>query len=170
MVSEYDGTKRALKTLRYAENQSFDERNFERHRVDAVAMEQLTASPYVADVYGYCANSALVDYSSHADLYSIFKRGNNPTKDERFNIALDTASTVADMHHFNWDGRATMVHMDIKPAQWILIDGMYKLNDFNLCKFLSWNPERKQYCGSSYGYSGGEVSLAQADFASSNFS
>lgn len=75
MVSEYDGTKRALKTLRYSEKRSFDERHFERHRVDAVVMEQLTASPYVADIYGYCANSALVDYSSHGDLYSIFRGG-----------------------------------------------------------------------------------------------
>jgi serine/threonine protein kinase len=154
-VSEYDGTKSALKTLRYSEKRSFDERHFERHRVDAVAMEQPTASPYVADIYGYCANLALEDYSSHGDLYSIFRRENHPTMDEGFKIALDTASAVADMHHFNSDGRATMVHKDIKPEQWILIDGMFKLNDFNLCKFLSWNPEQKQYCGYSYGYGGG---------------
>jgi Protein kinase domain len=158
-VSEYDGTERALKTLRYSEDRSFDERTLERHRVDAVAMEQLTASPYVADIYGYCANSVLVDYS-YVDLDSIFRRGNQPTHDERFKIALDTASAVADMHHFNSDGRATIAHKDIKTEQWILIDGMYKLNDFNMCKFLTWNPKRKQYCGYSYGYSEGRVSLA----------
>ena len=158
MLSEYDGTTRALKTLRYSKERSFDERTFERHRVDAVAMEQLTASPYVADIYGYCANSALVDYSSHGDLDSIFIRG-KPTKEELFKIALDAASAVADMHHFNSDGRATMAHKDISPDQWILIDGVYKLNDFNLCRFLTWNPEQKQYCGYSYGYSEGEVRL-----------
>jgi hypothetical protein len=159
MVSEYDGTKRALKTLKYVKKRHFDERNFERHRVDAVAMEQLTASPYVADVYGYCADSALVDYSAEADLYEIFEREIPPTKNELFKIAHDAASAVADMHHFNKDGRATIVNLDIKPNQWIHLDGMYKLNDFNLCHFLAWNATSNDYCGTTYGYGGGRVSL-----------
>jgi hypothetical protein len=155
MVSEYDGTRRVLKTLTHLYNRTFDERNFERHRIDAVAMEQLTASRYLADVYGFCANSALVDYSSEADLYYIFEGKNPPSKDELFKIALDTALAVADVHHFSSDGRATMVHMDIKPNQWLKLDGMYKLNDFNLARFTSWNPDRKQYCGTANGYHGG---------------
>ena len=32
-----------------------------------------------------------------------------------------------------------MVHTDIKPHQWILINGEYRLNDFNRNIFLSWN-------------------------------
>jgi hypothetical protein len=158
MVSEYDGTSRVLKTLRYVKKRAFDEENFERHRIDAVAMEQLTASRYLADVYGFCANSALVDYSTEADLYWIFEGKNPPTKDELFKIALETALAVADVHHFSPDGKATMVHMDINPSQWLQLDGMYKLNDFNLARFTSWNPERKQYCGTASGYHGGRVS------------
>jgi hypothetical protein len=162
MVSEHDGTKRALKTLRYVEKRQFDERNFERHRIDAVTMEQLTASPYVADVYGYCAYSALVDYSAEADLYEIFDSEIPPTKGELFKIAHDAASGVADMHRFNANGRATIASMDIKPNQWIHLDGMYKLNDFNLCHFLAWNASSNDYCGTTYGYSEGRVSLVRS--------
>jgi hypothetical protein len=158
MVSEYDGTSRVLKTLRYVKKRAFDEENIERHRIDAVAMEQLTASKYVANVYGFCADSTLVDYSTKENLYKIFDSEIPPTKDELFKIAHDAASAVADVHHFNSDGRATMVHMDIKPSQWIQLDGMYKLNDFNLAQFTSWNQERKQYCGTADGYPGGRVS------------
>jgi hypothetical protein len=170
MISEYDGTKRVLKTLRYSKRRPFDEQNFNRHRIDAVAMEQLTASPYVADIYGYCANSALVDCSTKRDLSYIFKTENPPTKDELFKIALDTALAVADVHHFNSDGRATMVHKDISPRQWIHLDGMYKLNDFNLAKFLSWDTERNQNCGNASGYRGGRVSLALNENVSSDCS
>ena len=170
MISEYDGTKRVLKTLRYAEKRPFDEENFNRHRVDAVAMEQLTASPYVASIYGYCANSALVDYSTEPDLYSIFDVGNPPTKDELFKIAHDTASAVADVHHFNSDGRATIVHLDVKPSQWIQLDGMYKLNDFNLAMLLSWDTKRNEYCGNATGYSGGRVRPAPNENVSSDCS
>ena len=115
------------------------------------------ASPYVASIYGYCANSALVDYSTEPDLYSIFDVENPPTKDELFKIAHDTASAVADVHHFNSDGRATILHLDVQPSHWIHLDGMYKLNDFNLAKFLSWDTKQNQYCGNATGYSRGRV-------------
>ena len=45
----------ALKTLRY-EHRYLD-RNYDRHRRDAMAMERLTASPYIVDIYGHCGNS-----------------------------------------------------------------------------------------------------------------
>ena len=46
-----------LKTLRY--EREFLEEYYELHRRDALAMERLTASPYVLDVYGYCGQSAI---------------------------------------------------------------------------------------------------------------
>ena len=158
MITEFDGTRRVLKTLRYANNRDFDHRNLDRMRRDAVVSEQLTASPYIADIYGYCAQSALVDYSNGQDLDYIFDQKINPTKDELFQIAHDVAQSVADAHHFNKEGRATIVHMDIKPDQWILLDGRYKLNDFNLARFLTWDPVKQQNCDVASGYSGGRVS------------
>ena len=46
-----------LKTLRI-EREFLDE-YFELHRRDAMAMERLTFSPYVLDIYGYCGQSAI---------------------------------------------------------------------------------------------------------------
>jgi hypothetical protein len=35
-------------------------RSIDKTRRDAVAMEQLTQSPYVADIYAYCSVSSVV--------------------------------------------------------------------------------------------------------------
>ena len=159
MTAEYNGTLRVLKTLKYMHKHDFDLDNYERHRRDAVAMEQLTASPYIADIYGHCAQSALVDYSEEASLYHIFDYDEAyPSYEELFQIAYDAVAAVADTHYFNADDRATIAHMDIKPNQFIYLDDRYQLNDYNLAKFLSWNPEKNQYCGHTSGYSAGRVS------------
>lgn len=161
MTAEYNGNKRVLKTLRYIDKRPFDLDNLERHGRDAIAMEQLTHSPYIADIYGHCAQSALVDYSPHVTLYHIFDDEDDdyPTYDELFQISYDAVAAVADCHHFNNDGKATIVHKDIKPNQWIYLNGRYMLNDFNLAKFLTWNPEKKRNCGRATGYSSGRVSV-----------
>jgi hypothetical protein len=56
------------------------------------------------------------------------------------------ARAVADAHHFDSKGRATIVHRDIKVNQFILINGMYRLNDFNLAHLMRWNREKDEYC------------------------
>jgi len=155
MVTEFDGSRRVLKMLRYAENRNFDHRNFDKMRRDAVASEQLSSSPRVADIYGYCSYSALADYTNEDNMLHIFDQDEQPTKDELFQISYDVAASVADMHHPNKDGRATIVHMDIKPNQWLSFNGTYVLNDFNLARFLSWNPELHENCGRATGYTGG---------------
>ena len=160
LFHESDGTRRVLKTLLYRDDRSFTPRTFDRMRRDAVASEQLTASKYIVDIYGYCGMSALVDYSDSDDMLSLFKKEKTPEKDELFQIAHDVAQSVADAHHFNKQGRATIVHMDIKPNQWIKFDGRWMLNDFNVAKFLSWDPQKKKNCRFASGYSEGRVSDA----------
>ena len=154
-IREFDGTRRVLKTLRYLKKRQFDQRNFDRHRRDAVASEQLSASPYIANIFGYCANSALYDYSTGGDLYDI--RDSNFSKNELLIIAHDIAASIADAHHYDSKERATIVHADIKPNQFLNINGKYQLSDFNRCRFLSWNSEREEYCGFTVGKNGGKV-------------
>jgi serine/threonine protein kinase len=158
LFHEFDGTRRVLKTLLYRNDRSFTPRTMDRMRRDAVASEQLTSSKCIVDIYNYCGMSALVDYSDSDDMLSLFNKKKKPEKDELFQIAHDVAQSVADAHHFNEEGRATIVHMDIKPNQWIKFDGRYLLNDFNVAKFLSWNPKTKQNCKLASGYSEGRVS------------
>jgi len=153
---EVSGKRRVLKTLKYDDDRDFDHRNFDRMRRDAVVSEQVSASPYIADFYGYCGQSALVDYSNGDDMDWLFDQKQKPTKDELFQIAHDVAQSVADSHHFSpQTKRATIVHMDIKPDQWIKLNGKYVLNDFNLARFLTWDPVEQENCNVASGYSGG---------------
>lgn len=50
-------------------NQDWDENCIDRHCRDALISERLTRSPYVLDIYGYCADSALYEYASAGSLY-----------------------------------------------------------------------------------------------------
>jgi cell envelope opacity-associated protein A len=55
-----------LKTLRTKHD--FTDRNYDRHRKDALASERLSKSPYVVDIYAYCSNSALFEYGDGGDI------------------------------------------------------------------------------------------------------
>lgn len=75
---EATGELRILKTLRY--NHSFTTVNYERHRRDAMAMERLTSSLYVVDIYAYCSNSGMFEYGNGGDIMdAIWPPGNNQT-------------------------------------------------------------------------------------------
>jgi hypothetical protein len=50
-----NNNKIVLKTLRF--EHEFDLRNWDRHRRDAIAMERLTSSRFVLDIYTSCGNS-----------------------------------------------------------------------------------------------------------------
>lgn len=143
-IREYNGTQRVLKTLRY--QREFDATNFRRHFTDAVAMEQLSSSPYIVDIYSYCSNSAIVDYTSDGDLTRLHT--NTHTKSELLSIAHNVAAAVADAHHVDDMERATIVHADIKPNQFLRMGGYkYLLNDFNRARFLKYNIDRNESCG-----------------------
>ena len=162
MVREHDGTKRSLKTFKYSKHKWWNKRELmprwlRRHRIDAVASEQLTASPYVANIYGFCANAALYDYADEGDLYSFIK-STNRTRTESLRVAYHVAAAVADAHHLDHRNRATIAHTDIKPDQFLLLDGMYKLNDFNRAHLISWDPNQDKQCGFYFEYNLGTVS------------
>lgn len=145
MFRDWDGTQRALKTLRYQKKREFEPRNYERHRKDAVAVEALSGSPYIAGMFGYCGNSAFAEYSTGGDLYDLIDT--EPSDIERLRVAYIVAASIADAHHLDSQGRATIAHTDIKPNQWIIIDGEYKLNDFNRARLLTWDKEENKHCG-----------------------
>jgi serine/threonine protein kinase len=149
MIREYDGTKRALKTLRIDEKTSkFDLRNFDRHRRDAVAMDQLTKSKLIVDMYGYCSNSGLFDWGEGGDLTNIFDVDKLiPTKERLLKIAYNISMSVHDAHNFDDKGRATIAHTDVKTDQFLFKDGYYRLSDFNRVRFLLWNEAENSTCG-----------------------
>ena len=151
--------KFVLKILRI--DRDFANEYYELHRRDAMAMERLTQSPYVMDIYGYCGQSALNEFASHGTLRSMFKY--RVHKHRRLKWAYAVAKGVSDLHSIDYadfsppsdgsgvslkSGNATMVHYDLKASNIVIVDGKYlKLNDFNIAQFLSWDPKKKATCG-----------------------
>ena len=148
-----------LKTLRI--ERDFAEEFYELHRRDAMAMERLTQSPYVLDVYGYCGQSTMNEFASHGTLQSMIKYGAH--KKHRLNLAYEVAKGVSDVHSIDYAdfiapsdesgvslkrSNATMVHYDLNYHNIAVVDGRYpKLNDFNVAMFLSWDPKKEATCG-----------------------
>jgi hypothetical protein len=64
--SEYGDDRGVYKTMRYEHD--FTARNFERMRRDGVAMERLTESPYVIDIYSFCGTSSLSEFGDGGNI------------------------------------------------------------------------------------------------------
>jgi hypothetical protein len=62
-----------LKTMRYTHD--FEDRNYDRHCRDALAMEHLTKSKMVVDIYGFCGNSGVSAYCNGGTISDIFGGG-----------------------------------------------------------------------------------------------
>jgi len=134
-----------------------EDRNFERHRRDALTMERLTASPNIVDIYSYCGNSVLTEYvgtDMHKVLYhpdgsddgkSTHSRPpSDRTDKEKLQLALQVIKGVADLHSVPG---GPIVHADIADKQFLIDDkGQVKLNDFNRCRFMGHKVGTKEKC------------------------
>ena len=131
---------------------------YELHRRDAVAMERLTFSPFVMDIYGYCGQSALNELASfnHGGLTSLEKfdrqlRGRHSKKVRlvKLQVATSVAMGIAHVHQVNGpDAVPAMVHYDLNPHNIAIVKGgRPKLNDFNTAEFLRINRKTNETCG-----------------------
>ena len=163
-----------LKTIRY--EHEYDERNYDRHRRDAVAMERLTSSRYVVDIYAFCGNSGLFQYADGGSLedyiYDVDEEQDGSggglsqwNSRHKLMIAHQLASGLSDVHNFaNKDGIPAIAHTDITAGQFVFIGdghskGIFKLNDFNRCRFLLWNEKQNKPCGFYVGSNPGTVRI-----------
>ena len=78
---------------------------------------------------------------------------NNFTAEEKLDIALQMAESIADLHGFE-DG--VIVHDDVQLCQWMTtVDGKQKLGDFNRATIMEWDEVNGEYClfnnGKGYG-------------------
>ena len=160
-----------LKTLRLEREFLFEYYNL--HNRDAVAMERLTFSPHVVNIYGYCGQSAINEYADFPhgdDIKSLEKlsrrmRGKYEPRSMllRLFVASSVATGLAHVHRAGSQWRtdlpaqvmpqdqaypALIVHYDINPRNIALFNGgRPKINDFNIAEFIRYNPSRKQACG-----------------------
>ena len=164
-IMEYDGSMKVLKTKRY--RHEFTDRNFDRYRRDALAMERLTSAPNVLNIYAFCGVTAVVDYADGGDIENFVndlldKYDNDVGLEDRdekspeyeqiqlqkLQIATQVLTSIATMHSFDKEGQASISHTDISPYQFIKLDGKgFVLNDFNRARFITWNKQDDVPCG-----------------------
>ena len=135
-----------LKTMRRSHELST--RNYDRHRRDAIVMEQLTSSPYVVDIYGFCGNSVMTEYMDLTLEDIAFDDSQYPiidtdvgdkivvTSDKRIQLALDMVRGVQAIHEIPG---GPIVHADLQAKQFLISrqTGTVKINDFNRCRFMA---------------------------------
>jgi len=136
-----------LKMLRY--DREFLEEYHELHRRDAMAMERLSGSIHVLDIYSYCAQSAMNEYAIDSIEQFSKKMRDDFTKNlYKLYLAKSVASGVADMHEIDYSvDNATLVHYDLNPRNVAIVKGGHaKINDFNVAEFLQWNRVENKPC------------------------
>jgi serine/threonine protein kinase len=104
---------------------------------DAKIMERLTKSHYVENIYSSCGMSQLLELGEGGcitDLVRAARKAGHDTMDpnDKLKILIQIVSAVADLHSFEDDGIVSVTHNDICCHQFVLIDGIYKLNDFHI--------------------------------------
>ncbi len=140
----------AMKTLKY--ERDFYPNLLDRHRVDAVIYERTAASPWITDMYSYCAYAGLFEYANGGTLADEKfreegRKSNNLSWKDKLEFALQAASDMADLHTIDSvHGYAAMVHTDIMLDQWVWTDDRYKLNDFNRGHLLFWDKKNRRSC------------------------
>lgn len=107
---------------------------FENNRVDALAMERLTASPHIIDIYGFCAMTVIQEYAG-GQLHELKL---NDT--EKLDLAVGLARGIQHIHHIDDSKEPAMAHNDINLANILVTeDGRTVLNDFNIAVLLMKN-------------------------------
>jgi hypothetical protein len=137
-----------LKMLHWSRH--FDHQAYDQHALDVIVMDELTASPYVIDAYGFCGQSVVTEWApsggrDYVKSYDIRSR-------QRLRIARDLARGLADLQALRHlgdyqsspaHGAPTLVfaHNDINIANTIQMDGKLKWNDFNIGVLLRTSKE-----------------------------
>ena len=151
--TDMDGSYQILKILKY--DTTHNDRNFDRVRRDSLIMERATASEYVMDIYSFCGLSQVVPLGRHGDLDNIlWNYYDKLSQEQKLEIAVQITQGLVDVHDIDGDGISSMSHGDFAAKQYILIDGRFKLNDFNRGRFIRWNPTLKEPCPYHIGKNG----------------
>ena len=151
---------------------------FKAHK-DGVAMDRLSFSDYILDIYGYCGLSQVIELGSpQGNLHDLIKttrlhsRSSIPVLDQ-LKISYHIVSAVTDMHQDREqlqlqqsqqqqqeqhkqtkDSKIVpIVHNDICCHQFIHVNGIYKLNNFHLAKFQKRNQHTNETCPARNHYS-----------------
>mmetsp|Transcript_34219 Transcript_34219/g.63081 ORF Transcript_34219/g.63081 Transcript_34219/m.63081 type:complete len:589 (+) Transcript_34219:73-1839(+) len=136
-----DDPELVMKILKYGT--LYTDRNYDRVRRDGLILERLTPSPYVLDTYGFCGFDVLTPYAdggTFGQRMSSWRRGKLKLSPKtRLKYAMEVASGLADVHDIDGEGMSSVAHGDLKGGQYLFLDGVIKLGDFNRGRFLRRN-------------------------------
>jgi serine/threonine protein kinase len=123
---------------------NMEEAFFENNRIDAVAMERLTASPGVVNIYALCGMSVVTEYAGK-ELADVAKHLNSS---QILDLAVQVAQGLADVHSIDGpDQPPSLAHNDLNLANLVLTpDNRPVLNDFNIAILLMKHKETGKTC------------------------
>jgi serine/threonine protein kinase len=114
-----------------------EEAFFKNSRVDAIAMDRLTASKHIVSMYSFCGMSVVTEFAGKELSQVVHKL--DPT--QRLTMGLNVAQGVADIHN------EFLVHNDINLSNLVLTqDNRPVLNDFNIAIMLMQHNETGETC------------------------
>lgn len=146
-------------------SRDFEEHDFRKAAKDGVAMEHLSHSNYILDIYGYCGLSQVIELGDKGgNLHDLIKTTKYQTRPfvsdlDKLKIGYQIASAVSDMHGPD-PSLIPIAHNDICCHQFILVNGIYKLNDFHLAAFQKRNKQTGTTCPGKNWYSRHVSSIA----------
>ena len=73
---------------------NYEDDFFEHNRIDAVAMERLTSSPHVINVFGFCGHSVLTEFGDGSRVGELADKSRKSPM-ARLKIASDNAMPIA---------------------------------------------------------------------------
>ncbi len=120
----------------------YEPSNLVRHYKDALVMHETTASPYILNLYSYCAFSSMVE-SAQDTIHEWIDEEENHSPQSLLRVATHMALGLAHVHLYT-NGLPTFAHADLKASQYLVISTpqdpnhpIVKLNDFNRGRFLT---------------------------------
>ena len=144
-TADIDEETMVLKLLKF-QRRDFDEESYHHHRIDAMAMERLTRSTHIVNIYGYCGQSVLTEYAS-TSARSLTKDKSLSSLD-RLKLGRDIVQAMTHLHSIDYDNATniTMTHNDLNMANAVAVQQQIKLNDFNIGMVQRWNTTSQRIC------------------------
>lgn len=157
-----------MKTVVYSKVKS-SSREVNRNTRDALIMERAGRAPNshennVLPMYQYCSLTTIVPFATNLPLDKYIKMRTHLSAEDMYHLALQASRGLYQMHAYK-DGKATYVHADIKPTQFLLFDPppsdseaedgdglpVLQINDFNRGTYVTRSSDNEecafQWCG-----------------------
>eukprot|EP00986_Skeletonema_menzelii_P014818 scaffold10345_cov144-Skeletonema_menzelii.AAC.1 len=126
----------AIKILQ--EGTSYTDRNYDRVRRDGLILERSTKSPYVMDIYGFCGFLVLVPFGNEGHLGRVL-RNKELSSLQKLQYAYEVSAGLTAVHDIDGEKLSAVTQGDLKADQYLVMDGVLKIGDFNRGRFLRRN-------------------------------